>query len=59
MIRNYIMMMSKDEAVRHFLYPLGNERRVMEDGMLALHSGYKVLILPPEREAKRELEPGR
>lgn len=43
------MRMSKAEVVRQYLYPLGNEKRVVENGLLALRSGYTVTITPPER----------
>lgn len=47
------MMISKEEAVRHYLYPIGSEKRIAEDGMLALRSGYTIMIQPPERDPGR------
>lgn len=49
MIGNYILTISKGEAVQQYMYPVGNDKRILDDARLALLSGYVVLIVPPER----------
>lgn len=53
LIGNYIVTITKGQTVREYLYPLGNEQRIMETVFLAVRSGYVVEITPPsERRAQ-------